>query len=478
LRSYAFAARSGRLPAGKLDSGYLLKCEAELRRAADDALRASQQNAYGTSYPDASKRQSAAGWYFSSDQAFDLTVGYQLRPRPDYPDAVLMNLNHELGCNPNNVSFVTGLGHRRPREIVHQYAQNDRRVLPPSGIPLGSLQAGFDYVSHYKTELRLLSFPADDAKIGPFPLYDRWGDTFNVTTEFVINNQARSIASLAFWAAQSPAKSQPWKSAPANIILPDSATALNQPITARLESSELALDNARIVWEARDQEPAFGATFTFTPRHAGPQWIEAEAHLPDGRRVFAAASFSASAPVVFWVDGALPKGASPMKTGGDDWTWIKPASRPDDLASRPARSQHQSNISNGIHDHGFNEAGTSLWVEPGDVLFAYVFLDPKNPPKAIMLEWNDGRTWEHRALWGPNLIPYGKMNTTSQRAMGPVPAAGKWVRLEVPASAVGLEGKEVKGMVFRLHSGRATWDAAGKMSKAAMEKGFAAALAP
>jgi hypothetical protein len=32
-------------------------------------------------------------------------------------------------------------------------------------------------------------------------------------------------------------------------------------------------------------------------------------------------------------------------------------------------------------------------------------------------------------------------------------------------------------MIFRLHSGRATWDAAGKMSKAAKEKGMVAALA-
>ena len=46
-----------------------------------------------------------------------------------------------------------------------------------------------------KTELRQLSFPADDAPVGAFPLYDRWADAYNVSTEFVINNQARSLAS-------------------------------------------------------------------------------------------------------------------------------------------------------------------------------------------------------------------------------------------------------------------------------------------
>ncbi len=37
------------------------------------------------------------------------------------------------------------------------------------------------------------------------------------------------------------------------------------------------------------------------------------------------------------------------------------------------------------------------------------------------------------------------------------------MRLEVPASAVGLEGKTVNGMAFSLYDGRATWDKAGKV---------------
>ena len=45
--------------------------------------------------------------------------------------------------------------------------------------------------------------------------------------------------------------------------------------------------------------------------------------------------------------------------------------------------------------------------------------------------------------------------------MGPLPAAGKWARLEVPASAIALEGSTVKGMSFSLYGGRATWDAMG-----------------
>ena len=44
------------------------------------------------------------------------------------------------------------------------------------------------------------------------------------------------------------------------------------------------------------------------------------------------------------------------------------------------------------------------------------------------------------------------------------------MRLEVAASDVGLENREVSGMAFTLFGGRATWDLAGKA-------GYAAALA-
>lgn len=43
---------------------------------------------------------------------------------------------------------------------------------------------------------------------------------------------------------------------------------------------------------------------------------------------------------------------------------------------------------------------------------------------------------------------------------------GKWVRLEVPASAVGLEGQALNGAAFTVFGGRATFDRAGKFTPA------------
>ncbi len=292
-RSYAFAARTGRLDAGQLDAAYLAKCIAQIIAAADDALARSQANAYGTAFDLEAKRIKAAGWYFSGDRAFDLTVAQQLRPRPEYLDAILTNLNYESGCNPVNMPFITGIGANRQHETVNQYAQNSRRVLPPSGLPLGNIQTGSAKLNKYGGELTALTFPSDNATESPFPFYDRWADSFNVTTEAVVVNQARGLACTAALAATTGLREQKWKTTPAQIVARQGHPASHRPFTVILQAPGLDLTEAEILWEAKGQEPTFGGPdFTVTPATTGEQWVEAEARWPDGRRVFAAATFT------------------------------------------------------------------------------------------------------------------------------------------------------------------------------------------
>ena len=83
-------------------------------------------------------------------------------------------------------------------------------------------------------------------------------------------------------------------------------------------------------------------------------------------------------------------------------------------------------------------------VGASDVLYSYVYLDPANPPTEVMLQWNDGSSWEHRAYWGANSLTFGSDGTPSRRYMGPLPALGQWVQLQVPAIVMmwyaGMEG--------------------------------------
>ena len=158
---------------------------------------------------------------------------------------------------------------------------------------------------------------------------------------------------------------------------------------------------------------------------------------------------------IVWVDDAVPAGAT--ATGnGEGWNWI--SSNPAPYSGTLA---HQSALAAGMHQHYFTGATTTLPVGVGNALFAYVYLDPANPPSELMLQWNDG-TWEHRAYWGANLIAWGTDGTVSRRYMGPLPATGQWTRLSIPATQVGLGGSTLNGMAYAVYNGRATWDYAGR----------------
>lgn len=128
---------------------------------------------------------------------------------------------------------------------------------------------------------------------------------------------------------------------------------------------------------------------------------------------------------------------------------------------------HVSDTYSGIHQHWFDKSVINMMANTGEVLITYVNIDPDNPPSEIMLQWyatgtNGLDSWEHRAYWGSNAIAWGATNTASRWYVTNLPAAGNWTRLEVPASAVGLEGKVVQGMAFTLYNGRAAFDRAGK----------------
>lgn len=162
---------------------------------------------------------------------------------------------------------------------------------------------------------------------------------------------------------------------------------------------------------------------------------------------------------VVWVEDAPPLG-SQIYNENDGWNWI--SSGPTPYSGAKA---HQTPVVNGLHQHFFTNVATPLAVPTGATLFAYIYLDTSNPPTEIMLQWNNG-SWDHRAFWGADQIGWGKTGTSSRRSMGALPALGQWVRLEVPASLVGLEGATLNGMAFTLYGGRATWDKAGVMTGA------------
>ena len=157
-----------------------------------------------------------------------------------------------------------------------------------------------------------------------------------------------------------------------------------------------------------------------------------------------------------WIEDSVPEGGNAQ--GG--WTFVtkpKPVFSGEKASARTATGRSQ---------HFFDKAKSPLKIADGDVFFCYVYLDEKNPPKEIMLQFNDG-TWEHRAYWGSDVIDWGKKNSPSRFSKGALPEKAKWIRLEVPASEVGLKaGSLVNGWAFTQFDGTVYWDKAGIVSKA------------
>jgi hypothetical protein len=162
-------------------------------------------------------------------------------------------------------------------------------------------------------------------------------------------------------------------------------------------------------------------------------------------------------PERIWFQEQLPPGANPE--GRWDWDFR--------LLARPA---HTEPGSAGVHGHRFHGARRPFEIRPGEDLFAMVYIDPKDRPESLMLAWHDGQDWEHRAYWGEERFTEGKASSPSLRRIGPLPRAGTWVRLEVPASAVDLEGKAVRGMAFVLSGGQCFWHRAGAVPFSHIER--------
>ncbi len=157
-----------------------------------------------------------------------------------------------------------------------------------------------------------------------------------------------------------------------------------------------------------------------------------------------------------WVDDAQANGG---RTEGT-WEFVGKNEAPvfSKLYSRKQTAETGKTV-----QHAFRGANRKFTVATGDRLFAYIWLDPESPPETVMLQWNDG-TWDHRAFWGEDKINFGEIgsDTPAHKPMGPLPAVGEWVRLEVDPADVGLEPESVlNGIAFVQFGGTAYWDIAG-----------------
>ncbi len=155
-----------------------------------------------------------------------------------------------------------------------------------------------------------------------------------------------------------------------------------------------------------------------------------------------------------WLDDDFPPGAE-VKSDGEPLRVVE-----GEQAYSGTRALART--ADGLAQDYFTQAAQPLIVGKGDTLFAHVWIDPANPPKAIMLQYHT-TGWMHRANWGDeDAIIYGEKGTSQKLLLGDLPKAGEWVRLEVPAQKLGIKpGAKITGMAFTQFGGTVHWDKAG-----------------
>ncbi|MCX7420149.1 MAG: hypothetical protein NT013_11505 [Planctomycetia bacterium] len=178
-------------------------------------------------------------------------------------------------------------------------------------------------------------------------------------------------------------------------------------------------------------------------------------------------------PQRVWFENVLPKGHAVEGR----WEWHPQPKELDPAAEAAKRGEnlaqwakwHTHAAAPGLTYHSFHSAAVPFEIQVGDVLFAEVFVEVNQLPEELMLQFHDGVNWEHRAFWGADKIAVGQVDSNSRRRLGDIPKAGEWARLEIPARALDLEGRSIRGVSFTQFSGHCLWGKVGTIPPATRE---------
>jgi hypothetical protein len=297
MRTYAFSNRGAlreqeRSFASDLVGGrrYVDHVLEEIIAAGDDQVARAQGSPFGASVTVESKRFGATNYFFGGSESFDLIAAELLDPKPEYGHTLLSNVNYQAGGNPLNVSFLSGLGWKQPRNFVSQWANNDERKLPPIGHTSGSVNSSLPFLDRYQAQLGKLTYPpySHESQFAiPYGTYHRHADTWHVGNEFVILDHGRSLATMTYLMQAAQDHRDRWE-APPTVSIGGIPAILHVGDTATIEAQcEEDLSKAHVIWEASSSEPHRGSRFTIEPQDAGVEWLELEVLWPDGRRSFA-----------------------------------------------------------------------------------------------------------------------------------------------------------------------------------------------
>ena len=156
-----------------------------------------------------------------------------------------------------------------------------------------------------------------------------------------------------------------------------------------------------------------------------------------------------------WFEDGFPAGAKAESSGGAPTQLVTKDKGPVFSGEKALKRTAAAVVAQDF----FNGGTKGFIIPPNGRISVQCYIDPANPPKSVMLQFNVGG-WNHRAVWGEEgAIPFGKVRTFEHITLGGLPEAGKWGKLEFPIEKLGLKpGMKVTGYAFTQFGGTVYWD--------------------
>jgi hypothetical protein len=164
-----------------------------------------------------------------------------------------------------------------------------------------------------------------------------------------------------------------------------------------------------------------------------------------------------------WLDDAFPAGADVRSGPGGPTAWFTTV-QPGDVVSG-ARCLERTAA--GLGQDFYSSGAEPIEIPAAAEIFAHVWLDPTNPPKAVMVQFHAKDGWSHRIVWGDwTAIALGEVRSAGLVQGGDLPAPGGWSRLTIDPGRLALPvGTPVTGFGLSQIDGHVRWDRVGLATK-------------
>ncbi len=139
----------------------------------------------------------------SSRYSWDLIMAYYLTGLEKYKKNALLSLDVQLGNNPQNMTYVTGLGSKYPMDPLHHPSRHDGSQEPVPGIPIYGPSAHLNMSNPYDFAVQSTAnlYPAGEDITDPYPALRRfYGISSNVgMSEFNVIDMAITSSVIGFF---------------------------------------------------------------------------------------------------------------------------------------------------------------------------------------------------------------------------------------------------------------------------------------